>query len=466
MKKQRKKTLAVIAVLALAAAGVRANNLAVTNVTVAGIDDSTANIQFDISWENAWRYTNINHDAAWVFFKVLPQGDTENDWQHAILESSGHDAGSGTSIDIIVPDDGMGLFIRKADAGVGDVAVTGVKAVWNFSSNGWANTAMVRVQAFALEMVYVAEGAFAAGSGGTGANEFTLTTISTNDPTVVPTGTGSLGGKAGGYPEGQTAPNASWPNGYSAFYCMKYETTQGQYTDFLNTLTDVQDDNRYYSGAGSRYTITGSFTNYSTAEPDRACIRLSWDHGAAFADWSGLRPMTELEYEKACRGPLPPVANEYAWGSVNITKQTGHSGTDGSGTETATPSGANSCWGNAMGGAVRAGIYATASSSREAAGASYWAIMELSGNVWEATVTIGSAAGRGFTGLHGNGVLTAAGAADVANWTGGQRRGGSWYRDHVEARVSDRQWYITATSTDHRYSGWRGVRTAPAGVEP
>ena len=464
MKRQRKQTLAVIAVLALAAAGARANHLAVTNVTVEGIDDSTANIQFDISWENAWRYTNINHDAAWVFFKVLPQGDTENAWQHAILESSGHDVGSGTNIDIIVPDDRVGLFIRKADEGAGDVAVTGVKAVWNFASNGLANTAKVRVQAFALEMVYVAEGEFAAGSDGTGANEFTLTTISTNDPTVVPTGTGSLGGKAGGHPEGQTPPNASWPNGYSAFYCMKYETTQGQYADFLNTLTDAQDDNRYYSGAGYRYTITGSFTNYSTAEPDRACIRLSWDHGAAFADWSGLRPMTELEYEKACRGPLPPVADEYAWGTTIVEQQTGHSSSpaDGSGAETATPSGANCNYANAMGGAVRAGIYATGSSSRQAAGASYWGIMELSGNVWEGVANIGSA----FTGLHGNGVLTAAGAADVSNWTGGGSRGGSWYRDHVEARVSDRWRYATAPSTDHRYSGWRSVRTAPAGVEP
>ena len=40
--------------------------------------------------------------------------------------------------------------------------------------------------------------------------------------------------------------------------------------------------------------------------------------GVAFADWAGLRSMTELEYEKACRGPLEPVAGEYAFGTNEI----------------------------------------------------------------------------------------------------------------------------------------------------
>jgi hypothetical protein len=40
---------------------------------------------------------------------------------------------------------------------------------------------------------------------------------------------------------------------------------------------------------------------------------------AAFADWSGLRPMSELEYEKACRGyNTPAVPNEYAWGNAKL----------------------------------------------------------------------------------------------------------------------------------------------------
>ena len=31
-------------------------------------------------------------------------------------------------------------------------------------------------------------------------------------------------------------------------------------------------------------------------------LHISWSDMSAYLDWSGLRPMTELEYEKACRG--------------------------------------------------------------------------------------------------------------------------------------------------------------------
>lgn len=41
---------------------------------------------------------------------------------------------------------------------------------------------------------------------------------------------------------------------------------------------------------------------------------LSWMDGAVLADWAALRPFTELEFEKAARGPVVPVADEFAWG--------------------------------------------------------------------------------------------------------------------------------------------------------
>ena len=46
---------------------------------------------------------------------------------------------------------------------------------------------------------------------------------------------------------------------------------------------------------------------------------LSWPDLCAYADWAALRPMTELEYEKACRGPNNPVLGEYAWGNTSIS---------------------------------------------------------------------------------------------------------------------------------------------------
>ena len=35
----------------------------------------------------------------------------------------------------------------------------------------------------------------------------------------------------------------------------------------------------------------------------------------AFTAWAALRPMTELEFEKACRGTEPSKENEFAWGT-------------------------------------------------------------------------------------------------------------------------------------------------------
>ena len=45
------------------------------------------------------------------------------------------------------------------------------------------------------------------------------------------------------------------------------------------------------------------------------CNFLSWMDLAAYLDWAALRPMTELEFEKICRGPNPPIAGEYVWGT-------------------------------------------------------------------------------------------------------------------------------------------------------
>ena len=87
MKMQRSRVavwLAGMLALGLAAGSARANNLQITNVTVKPRDTTTAWVQFDISWENSWRHANINHDAAWVFFKVLPDGRSA--WEHVTLE--------------------------------------------------------------------------------------------------------------------------------------------------------------------------------------------------------------------------------------------------------------------------------------------------------------------------------------------------------------------------------------------
>jgi formylglycine-generating enzyme required for sulfatase activity len=282
-----------------------------------------------------------------------------------------------------------------------------------------------------------------------------------------------LGGEAGGYPTGQTAPaNASWPNGYNAFYCMKYEVTQQQYVDFLNTLTQPQADARKYTGTDYRYAITGTAVgSYATTKPNVACNYLSWADDAAYADWSGLRPMTELEFEKACRGPLAAVTGEYAWGTAAVagsayTLSGDGTASEGIATNYSTTAG-NAIYGSTQvsgnNGPVRVGIFANETSGRVSAGASYWGIMELSGNLWERPVTIGNETGRAFTGTHGDGVLDSSGDANAATWPGTDAvgagwRGGSWIDAPYGIQVSDRVLAGDSYSDRIYFLGFRAVR--------
>jgi formylglycine-generating enzyme required for sulfatase activity len=311
-------------------------------------------------------------------------------------------------------------------------------------------------------MVRVPEGAFNVGGGG-GASAFISTTISTADATA-----------AGGYPTGQTAPdNASWPNGYGAFYCMKYEVSQQQYVDFLNTLTQTQATARKYTGSSRRYAITGTTVgSYATNNPNVACNYLSWADDAAYADWSGLRPMTELEFEKACRGPLAAVTDEYAWGTADVagsayTLSGAGTASEGIATNYSTTAGNVMCFDTrgTIDGPVRVGLFAAngSNSGRVSAGASYWGIMELSGNLYERPVTIANEKGRAFTGTHGDGVLASNGDANAATWpvtdaVGAGWRGGSWNYDPYYMLVSDRNYADDSFSDRYDYLGFRGVR--------
>jgi formylglycine-generating enzyme required for sulfatase activity len=380
----------------------------------------------------------------------------------------------------------------------------------------------VEVRVFAIEMVYVPGGVdFAVGNTGSESNKFTLTTINTASATTAPSGGGSKGGSAGGYPSGQTAPSsASWPNGYNAFYCMKYEISQGQYRDFLNTLTYNQQATRTGSSAYPPNSPVGSPANYMSVRCGTQIMTsgvsntvpavygsdyngnkswneindgewiaqgaLSWADGAAYADWAGLRPMTEMEYEKACRGTENAVANEYAWGDASISQADTIITHPGANDEIAS-SGANAVHGNdtngPTGGPLRVGVFAKSNTTRAQSGASYWGIMELSGNLFERCVTIGNVAGRSFMGVTGNGMLTAAGDADVDYWpgingnstvgtandtynggfgvtqaAGSGYRGGNWKLRSPYLRVSDRATAADASNVRLNTYGFRGVR--------
>ncbi len=486
-----------------------ANNIRVTNIALKQQDvgGKTVRVQCDVGWENSWR-NELNHDAVWVFVKFRPEGS--NEWEHAFLSTNSASHVAAANSEIIAVPDGTGVFIRRSGSYTGEVNYADTRLLWDYASNGYAFAKgdSIEVMVHAIEMVFVAEGSFYVGSGGTENGSFTdgswgsgarLPFAITNELVITITnaagclwGTSTNGintiGPAGVLPD-------AFPKGYAAFYCMKYEITQRQYVEFLNLLTYAQQASRTaispasvagtYLHNASRHAIKiadsgvnpGTPAVYETENPYVACNYLSWTDGAAYAQWLGLRPMTELEYEKACRGPASPVANEYAWGTASVASpkytladvgaaaESIATGYDDSGTH-----GNCNYWiSGAYSSPMRVGIFATSSSDRVRAGSSYWGIMELSGNLWEGFVSVGLTSGREFEGTHGDGELSVGGNATQSDWPGTNGigwRGGSWGWFEEFTRTSNRNFAAVASSSRSNDSGWRGVRGAPTGVGP
>lgn len=447
-----------------------ANFINVQNTTLTGQNttNGTIQVQFDLSWNNSWR-DSINYDGAWVFVKY--RIGTGN-WLHAAMSNTGMVNGTGTSHAIMVSpatNTGMraGAMIYRNTGGTGTFNATGIQLQWAYGtqsvSNSDALTAQLRV--FATEMVYIPQGNYFAGDGqntrfhfynGSSAIQITGTGFSPqfffNSTNMTHRVHGQNGLDINGDQTIGTYPtdNPDYPTGWKSFWMMKYEISQGQYVDFLNTLTYDQQTARVASSTNTvntnaqsgtttdnnRYTIrvgTAGVANtvprvYITVRPDRANNFMDWTDVAAFADWSGLRMLSELEYEKAGRGFLNAVANEYAWGTTTAVQGNTLSGTE-NGTETVTESGANyslisstRSGGDGSSGPLRVGIHATATSTRTQSGASYFGVMDMTGNVGEMYVNVQHAQGRTYRGYadlwHGDGTLLTTGFADVAHWTG------------------------------------------------
>jgi hypothetical protein len=183
--------------------------------------------------------------------------------------------------------------------------------------------------------------------------------------------------------------------------------------------------------------------------------------------------MTELEYEKACRGNQAAVSDEYAWGNATVTGATGISN-GGTNAETFNNAGANATVANVGGvqGPLRVGAFAGTATTRAQAGATFYGIMEMSGDLWERVVTIANAEGRAFSGLHGNGTLSTAGHATTTAWpglssgevtgaTGSGFRGSAWSDPLLYMRVSDRLHAALTFTPRYSHYGFRGVRTSP-----
>jgi hypothetical protein len=482
-----------------------ANSIAISNVIITGqnITNQYSMVNFDISWENSWRNDIAgtgntapnNWDAAWVFVKYRVNSGP---WQHAWLDSAGHIMAAGTHLATGLLDPaspfnptanpGLGVFIYRDTNGTGTFSTTGVQLRWNYGANGVDDNGVIDIRVYAIEMVYVPQDSFFLGSGGFESSAFYKYPSSSSPFQVTGEGEITVGTATDNLyydytPDGgdQLGPvPVAFPKGYAAFYCMKYEISQQGYVDFLNSLSQIQATKRKHNGSTNRYAITGTSPgSYHTTSPYVACNNLNWADLAAYFDWSGLRPITEFEYEKSCRGPLPAVPNEFAWGTAEIASNsytliwTGNS-KENIGSHYSTTAGnaayeATTPFGGSINGPVRVGIFAgnSLNSGRVTAGATYYGIMEMTGNLLEHFITAGNPTGRSFTGMHGNGTLTTTGDANVTDWPGISSlgagfRGGYWYVPELYLMVSERSGAAGTDANRYHSDGGRGGRTEPS----
>ncbi len=506
---------------------------------------SKSNLSFNISWDASWKQGD-EYDAAWVFVKAKQQN---GQWRHAriVKESAmtiANSLANGAEAIIEVSPDNMGMIIRRKLDGNGDND-------WNVSIEieNEESEESLEFRVFALEMVHVTSGSYelgtlkgerdrsevlTPGAGGAPYDPFFtfkrdevdyyggIYQVKSEAPITIGKEDGNLywidanipgTNTFSGRPEGELAE--SFPKGYGGFYQMKYELSQQEYCDFLNTLTLKQKEARDISKtiefnrpiADYRNMIYSEDGIFYTTRPHRPCNFISWLDGQAYADWAGLRHMTEMEFEKSCRGPEKAIYREYVWGVNEIKEkdnmqfsttfyqndevakqETGEETTDGNVhasmfsyrnfIDVCTPQGnfydpkCDGCrsftGGDERRGPVRKGIFGTTSEGdRIKAGATYFGAMEMGGNLQEPVVTVGHPSGRKFEGSHGDGNLTNEGNADNSDWMpidnqyafGG--RGGCWKFHENHARTSDR-FKGLRTNPNRRAShiGFRGVRTS------
>ena len=454
--------------LLLTSLQIRANNIVLANVALNGQNTGSQNslINFDVSWENSWRtITNeANYDGAWIFAKFRKKSSSL--WQHATINATGGTVPASSVLQVSL--DGKGVWIYQALPPLadftGNVNYTGAKIRWNYGVDGVLNTDSVEIRVFAVEMVYVPGGPYKLGTGGAESNHFYNATtnnpydVTSEGPITVGLTLGNLSYPAGGLSGDQGGPiPAGFPKGFNAFWIMKYEASQQQYVDFLNNLDLARATNR-----NPNY-FTGTHPNLVAPQPERELSNMAILDYLAWADWACLRPFTELEYEKACRGyNQVPVPNEYPWGNTTILPTTTVTN-PGTANELANNGNANY---NTNGTPLRCGIYATGVSTRQSSGGTFYGVMDMAGGEYETVISVGSAAGRAFTNVNGDGSLDLNGDANVAAWpaisSGYGLRGGSYADVPARLTTSDRAtgFYNGVISSRPGTLGIRVARTA------
>ncbi|MBS1630019.1 MAG: hypothetical protein JST27_08155 [Bacteroidetes bacterium] len=447
-----------------------ANNVQISNVSIINNGPGTISVKFDLSWDHSWR-TNVgpaNYDGVWVFFKYKQAG---GNWKNIYLTGANNVMPMGFDIyqNTVFNKPGAMIFRDASNQGAGSVTVSNVQlgVVSNLPYD-------IEVRAFALEMVYVpSAGSRPFWGDGNGTTESTYA-FHYSDNTATTSSVVPMLADANSFDDGELETDGIYvysndtiqltnPLGSldpfptcKALWCMKYEISQAGYRDFLNTLDSLQQTSRVNvsvisvqgtAAFGSSVALFRNFIeidtpaslgkpavfgcdannnnvyNESSDGEYISCNYLAWIDVAAYLDWSGLAPMSELQYERMCRGTSsaganPAILGEYAWGDTTLYDTLYTLSNSGAANEVA--SNASSSKGNALystttnGKIARCGMFATTTSNRRVSGASYYGIMEMSGGVFEYTVTIGGVAGRSCRFIpNGNGEISDLGNAKL-----------------------------------------------------
>ena len=490
------------------------NNMYANNLAISAPVYNAETLTFTISWDNSWNISSgpANHDAVWVFIK-RQKCTGNNNWVHQLVSTITGDhnakvsAATSTIVSVIPSADGVGVYIKRIGTNVvGNVGSQTISLKLASTNPSITTTTTDNFKVIGFEMVYVPQGEFYIGDGRTTALNGAFCDAGTTSPKKI---TSAIQASGIGVASNYTASNttgcsmplpATFPLGYNGYYCMKYELLQGVFVEYLNTLNYDQQASRLRGGLpnqsgtnwynwgslSSSITTSGTYNTkaavFATSYPHLPQGALNWQDLASVLDWSGLRPMTEFEYEKACRGNNGGTANasiafEYPWGNTilnggNNDNRFGYQ-TDPSATWSIYEGACRNWEDN---GPIRSGFASTSTSNRSQSGATYYGIMEMSGNVTEQCV--GGGAGydySGFTTTNGDGVVSATGLANVTGWPsnggiGTILRGGNFrtYWNIYDLTVSDRSYYAGTTrnafySNDPTEQNWNDRRAREIG---
>lgn len=397
-----------------------ANHLAISGVTLSGATSTgTVNINFTIAENNV--ATGVSpgggayNTADWVFVKFSTMSGADGSWNHATL--TGGSAGADATL--TAASDNKGVFLNHTASSAYWTASPAVN--WNFGADN-VILAKVRVKVFAVSMVRVPLGSFIYNAGGAGGSNFNNygggSPVSVANASQLPAGAPAL-----------------WPNGFNSFYIGRYEITQGQYADFLNTVWSSTAAVLYEATSANGHAMTDSGTypgKYEAIDRSAAKNYLSISDAWSYMSWAGLRPPTEMEFEKAGRDINGDTRN-YPWGNTAPNLETYTPPNEG-GTCVRKYMNYNDTAGCSkvldVGRYMGGDVYRTAPET----GASPWGIADLAGNVSEFVLNCAYA----NVPLNGNGTVYWPAGWPVPGESGYGLRGGSWQDDESVAGVSSR----------------------------